>query len=168
MISTDVENAGIDDIDALVRLRLAYLTEDHGVLGLEETAIIQNKLPDYFHAHLGKDLFAYVIRQGQEIVSCAFLLVIEKPLSPAFPTGRTGIVLNVYTCPCARRKGYARKIMCGLLDEATKKELSVVELKSTDAGFLLYRSVGFSPDHSKYHPMKWINPEVSEDPDPQG
>ena len=153
----NVERAGIDDIDALVKLRLDYLREDNGGLNDHDLAIILRELPGYFQTHLGKDLFVYVIRDGQTIVSCAFLLLVEKPMSPAFINGRTGTVLNVYTCPSYRRRGYAKMIMETLLSDAREKELSVLELKATDAGYSLYRSVGFSDDCSKYHMMKWKN-----------
>ena len=153
----NVEKAGIDDIDALVKMRLDFLREDNGSLDDHDLAIILRELPGYFQAHLGKDLFVYVIRDGQTIVSCAFLLVIEKPMSPAFINGKTGTVLNVYTCPSYRCRGYAKMIMEALLSDAGEKELSVLELKSTDAGYSLYRSVGFTDDCSKYHMMKWKN-----------
>ena len=153
----NVEKAGIDDIDALVKMRLDFLCEDNGSLDDHDLAIILRELPGYFQAHLGKDLFVNVIRDGQTIVSCAFLLVIEKPMSPAFINGKTGTVLNVYTCPSYRRRGYAKMIMEALLSDAGEKELSVLELKSTDAGYSLYRSVGFTDDCSKYHMMKWKN-----------
>ena len=153
----NVEKAGIDDIDTLVKMRLDFLCEDNGSLDDHDLAIILRELPGYFQAHLGKDLFVYVIRDGQTIVSCAFLLVIEKPMSPAFINGKTGTVLNVYTCPSYRRRGYAKMIMEALLSDVGEKELSVLELKSTDAGYSLYRSVGFTDDCSKYHMMKWKN-----------
>jgi len=72
-----------------------------------------------------KDLFAYVIREEKTIVSCAFLLVIEKPMSPAFINGKTGTILNVFTRESYRRKGYARKIMDVLLAEAKAMERAI-------------------------------------------
>ena len=156
------EYAGIRDIDDLVKMRLAYLREDRGRLDDDEAEAIQKSLPAYFRTHLGRDLFVYVIRVGKDIVSCAFLLVVEKPMSPAFINGRTGTVLNVYTCPPFRQKGFAGKIIRKLLDDAKEKELSVVELKSTDAGYPLYKAAGFSDDESNYHLMKWKNSFVNE------
>ena len=100
------EMAGIDDSEALVKLRLDYLYEDNGGLDHCDQASIRHNLPVYYQAHIGKDLFIYVIRNEKTIVSCAFLLIVEKPMSPAFINGKTGIVLNVYTCPAYRRKGY--------------------------------------------------------------
>ena len=84
-------------------------------------------------------------------------LIVEKPMSPAFLNGKTGTVLNVYTRPAFRRKGWGRCVMEALLAEARERSLSVVELKSTEAGYALYRAVGFADDVSGYHLMKWRN-----------
>jgi GNAT superfamily N-acetyltransferase len=153
----DIQKAGISDLDALVELRIQYLTEDYGRLEKQEAETIAEKLPEYFRTHLGKDLFCYIVRDGKDIVSCAFLLVVEKPMSPAFINGKTGTVFNVYTLPAHRHKGYAGLIMKELISDARKMALCTVELKATDAGYSLYRSVGFIDDVSKYHLMKWKN-----------
>ena len=151
-----VERANIADADELVELRVAYLTEDNGVLDEGDEVAIRDGLPGYFGAHLGHDLHAYVVREGGRIASCAFLIVVEKPMSPAFINGRTGIVLNVYTRPDCRRRGYAKRVMEALLAGAEALDLSVVELRATDDGYPLYLSVGFLDDESKYHRMKWF------------
>ncbi len=153
----NVEKAGMEDVDALVMMRLEYLREDFGKLGDRDADAIRTSLPAYFREHLGKDLIAYVIRQSGSIVSCAFLLIVMKPMSPAFMNGKTGIVMNVYTRPSFRKRGYAKRIMEALLKEAKEKALSVVELKATDSGYSLYRSVGFSDDPGQYHFMNWKN-----------
>lgn len=154
-----VDKARLEDINALVEMRLGYLSEDNGGLDDHVTRTIENDLPDYFREHLNKDLFVYVICEEKIIVSCAFLLVVEKPMSPAFINGKTGIVLNVYTCPQYRNRGYARMIMETLLAEARERRLSDIELKATKDGYALYRSVGFKDDQSKYRLMKWKNQE---------
>ena len=153
----NAEKAGTEDIEALVKMRLSYLAEDLGPLDDGDLSAIQRDLPGYFRAHLDRDLFAYVVRDGGTVVSCAFLLVVEKPMSPAFINGRTGIVLNVYTCPEYRRRGCAAAVMEALLARARETELKVVELKATKDGYPLYRSMGFTGDGSGYRLMKWRN-----------
>ena len=106
---------------------------------------------------MSKDLFCYIVREGKAVVSCAFLLLVEKPMSPAFVNGKTGTVFNVYTRPPFRRKGYARAVMEELLTDAKRMGLCTVDLKATDAGYALYRSVGFTDDVSKHQPMRWNN-----------
>ena len=152
-----VERAGIADIDVLVEMRLDYLREDFGGLDDAQAAAIQSSLPQYYQSHLDRDLFTYVVREDQNIVSCAFLIVVEKPMSPAFMNGKTGIVLNVFTCPAYRRRGYAESIMRRMMEDAAEMSVSTIELKATESGRPLYQKVGFSDDASKYRSMKWKN-----------
>ena len=154
----NVRMASATDIDALVGLRIAYLTEDNGRLDTDVEASIKRDLPGYYAAHLDKDLRVYLVQDERTIISCAFLVVVQKPMSPAFINGKTGLVLNVYTRPAHRRRGHARRLMQALLADATALGLSVVELQATDDGYPLYLSVGFKDDASKYHRMKWTRP----------
>ena len=147
----------VEDIEQLTELRIAYLAEDYGGLKEKDVEMIRRDLPDYFMRNLNKSIFGYVARNDREIIACALLLVIEKPMSPAFITGRTGNVLNVYTKSEYRHNGHARKVMNMLVEDASDMGLSVVELKATEAGYQLYRSLGFRDTTSKYHQMTWSN-----------
>lgn len=151
------EKANKEDVVQLANLRVAYLIEDNGKLTENELMIMKRDLPDYFMRNLNKSIFGYVAKDTEEIIACALLLVVEKPMSPAFITGKTGTVLNVFTKPEYRHNGYARKLMEMLLNDAVKMGLSVVELKATDDGYQLYKSLGFEDAISKYHFMKWNN-----------
>lgn len=149
------EKATTNDIEQLTDLRVAYIQEDLGEVDKEDLETMRTALPDYYSGHLNNDLYAYVARNDEgEIVACAFLLIVEKPASPAFITGKTGTVLNVYTKPEYRHKGYAKKLMEVMLEDATKEKVSVIELKSTDEGYRLYKAVGFEDVVSKYHVMR--------------
>ena len=154
------EKATIDDIKELTALRIAYLQEDGGDMDQEVLCTIEADLPNYFAGHLNNDITAYVARTEEKTVSCAFLLVIEKPMSPAFITGKTGIVLNVYTRPEHRHKGYANCLMNMLLNDASNMNLIFVELKATEDGYGLYKSLGFEDEKSKYHSMRWYDKKV--------
>ena len=145
------------DVKQLVKLRAAYLMEDYGGLDEKELAVIKRDLPDYFNKNLNKNIFAYIARNEREIAACALLLVVEKPMSPAFINGKTGTVLNVYTKPEYRRNGYAKKLMNMLLEDAANMRLCSVELKATEDGYSLYKSIGFRDFVSKYHQMEWRN-----------
>lgn len=148
--------AGLEYSHQLVDLRLAYLTEDHGSLSTEESRRISEELPDYYKRHLNKDLFVYICSDAEEIVSCCFLLVTEKPANPDFLNGKTGTVLNVYTKPGHRHNGYAKKLVENMLNDAKLMGLDFVELKATEDGYGLYKAVGFKDSVSKYHDMKFV------------
>ena len=151
------EKAAQEDIEELVTLRIAYLEEDHGVMSKEALQSIKADLPDYFARHLNNDVIAYIARNEERIVSCAILYMMEKPMSPAFLNGKVGTVMNVYTRPGYRRRGYAKQLMEMLLSDAVDKNLCFVELKATEEGYDLYKSLGFKEEVSRYHYMKWSN-----------
>lgn len=149
------ERADQNDGRQLTDLRIAYLKEDLGEIKEETLLSIEASLPGYFIRHLNDDLIVYVARNEREIVACAMLLIVEKPMSPSFITGKTGTVLNVYTKPDYRQRGCAKALMKMLLKDAADKNLSFVELKATEDGYPLYKSLGFEDTVSKYHLMKW-------------
>lgn len=154
-MSIRLEKATLNDVDVLVQMRLNYLTEDYGSLTDEQRIKIESSLPDYYEKHINNDLLVYVAREDS-IVACCFLLITEKPANPGFINGRTGMVLNVYTKPEYRRQGIAGSLMRELLADADKIGLDYVELKATDEGYHLYKSLGFDDAVTKYHNMKKV------------
>lgn len=157
-----VERATQADIPELVELRIAYLIEDFGGLDGDMEASIRHDLPGYFAWHLGRDCIGYVTRDADGgIASCALLVVCDKPMSPSFPTGRTGTVMCVYTRPGHRRQGHATAVISELLRDAKVMSLSVVDLQATEAGYPVYKSVGFEDAPSGHCPMRWVNPATS-------
>ena len=156
MCSFQFIKSDIDDLDSLVGLRTAYLLEDHGTIPQEQLTKISEKLPLYFQKHLNNDLFVYTAKAEDDTVSCCFLLVTEKPSNPSFINGMVGTVMNVYTKPKYRRQGLAGKLLKMLLADSEKMGLDFVELKATDSGYNLYKSLGFEDAASKYHNMKII------------
>lgn len=111
----EIVKAEKKDIPLLTEIRLAYLQEDPGFRSEEERNAIAAELPVYYEAHLGRDLFAWLAKDGETVAASAFLLVSEKPASPSFPNGLTGTVLNVFTKKAYRRQGYAARLMRQLL-----------------------------------------------------
>ncbi len=80
----------------------------------------------------------------------------RETFKPTFINGKTGTILNVFTIPEYRRKGIAKALLKMLLAESEKIGLDFVELKATDSGYNLYKSIGFEDVVSKYHNMKYI------------
>ena len=152
-----IERASLDDLDQLIKLRLAYLADDFGALDPEQIVQIRETLPGYLHKHLDTDLLAFVARaEDGAIMSCAWLLLVEKPPSPRFPNGRTGVLFNVYTRPAWRRRGLARQVMGALIEESYQRQLDVIELHATDDGYPLYRSLGFADDSNTHKAMRMM------------
>ncbi len=149
MIFLEFRRACHGDISVLVEMRILYSIETYGGISEAFENRMRTELPSYFERHLGKDLFAYLALENGEAVSSAMLLVEEKPINPALPDGRTGVVLNVFTKPEHRRKGLARRLMEMLISEAGEAGIDYIELKATESGYPLYKKLGFDEKNHK-------------------
>ena len=154
-MAVEIENATLADVPELIELRLKYLVDDFGELAEGQRQEIPRELEPYLRFHMGRDLMVFVVRE-ENIACCAWLLLVDKPPSPRFPRGRTGVLFNVYTRPEHRRKGLASAVMRKLLDDARVRELDVVELHATDDGYPLYRSLGFEDDSTTHRAMRMM------------
>ena len=148
------DRATKDDIPQLIRLRLAYVEDDFGSIPEKEKSCIEKQLPDYFERKLGKELFAFVARDGGKIVSAAFLLIIEMPANPNVPSGFCGELLNVFTQGEYRGKGLATALIKNLIAFAREKGLCRLDLSATDAGYGLYEKLGFKEKEKRYRDMR--------------
>ena len=157
-MAISIGQATVADIGELGRLRLEYLSEDFGELTSEQEEKLVHEIAPYLRWHLGTGLMVFVARDDEAgIVSCAWLLLIEKPPSPRFLHGRTGTLFNVYTHPDWRRRGLASRVMEALIEDARLRHLDLLELNATEDGYPLYRTLGFRNAHEKHRAMRlWL------------
>ncbi|MEV7600951.1 N-acetyltransferase [Kitasatospora sp. NPDC089797] len=130
-----------EDADELLRLRVAVL--DGGRLTDEWRTIFRDDMRE----RLGTDpnLLAYVVRTDDGLAACAIGIVYRGYLGPTFPTGRWGRIHTVATDPAHRRRGHGRAVTTALVEALKDRGCGAVELRATDAGAHLYRTLGFEP-----------------------
>ncbi len=152
----EIRQATASDIPELVQMRIGYLTADLGEISPTQSRELLFEVSNYLHFKLGRDLMAVVAcdEESGGIVACAWLLLVDKPPSPRFPHGRTGVLFNVYTRTAWRRQGLARRVMECLIADARARALDVLELHATEDGYPLYRSLGFEDDSYTHVPMR--------------
>lgn len=143
-----------DDIEELVRLRLAYIAEDFGSVNENERRAIEEQLPDYFERRLGKELIAFVARAEGRLVAAAYLLIIEKPANPSMLNGLVGEVFSVFTEREYRGRGISTRLMSDMINYARENNLCHIDLKATDEGYSLYKKLGFKDMNLKYKEMR--------------
>ena len=146
--------AGKDDIEELIRLRLAYIAEDFGSVNENERRAIEEQLPDYFERRLGKELIAFVARAEGRLVAAAYLLIIEKPANPSMLNGLVGEVFSVFTEREYRGRGISTRLMSDMINYARENNLCHIDLKATDEGYSLYKKLGFMDMNLKYKEMR--------------
>lgn len=148
------DTAGTDDISELIRLRLAYIREDFGSISEEERHALEEQLPEYCRKKLGKELIVFAARSGYRIVATVYLLIIEKPANPSLPNGLEGEVLSVYTEKEYRGQGISTCLLKKLITFAKEKHLCRINLKATEEGYRLYKTLGFEELVQKYQDMR--------------
>jgi GNAT superfamily N-acetyltransferase len=136
-------------------MRIEYIKADQGPISSESEEKMKEKLPEYFSKHLEKDLFAFIAKENDTMISTALLLIIEKPSNPHFMNGKIGNVLSVYTSPKYRRKGISTNLIKALIEYSKSQEIDYIELSATKEGYPLYKKLGFSEHHSEYTTMRY-------------
>ena len=148
------DTANKNDIDELVRLRIAYIRDDFGSISDEEELNLKNRLPGYFERELGDHLIAFVARAEGRLVAAAYLLIVEKPANPSMPTGLCGEVLSVFTEESYRGKGICSHLMTELVTFAKERGFSRIDLLATEDGYHVYKKLGFEENCHHYKEMR--------------
>ena len=143
------------DIDELVKLRIAYMVDDFGGVSDHEKECMEKQLPDYFNRKLGDELIAFVAKDGNRIVSVAYLHIIEMPANSILLNGLYGEVLSVYTEPEYRGNGLCTKLMQNLIDYGNRRGLGRVDLSATREGYPIYSKMGFVEKEQRYIDMRY-------------
>jgi GNAT superfamily N-acetyltransferase len=136
---------GKNEIDLLVDYRMAYLSEMQGDRTAEYQTRLKHELTDYFAEALNNErLFGFIAKLNAEIVSFGVMILKKIPGDFNQTTYLEGDILNMYTVPEARRKGYSALILEYLLKEAGNRGVSKISLHTSKDGEKLYRKYGFN------------------------
>lgn len=144
-----------EDINELIRMRIAYMKDDFGSVSDRERSAMETQLPDYFARKLGTELIAFVAKEGERIVSVAYLHIIEMPANSVLLNGLYGEVLSVYTEPEYRGKGICTGLMSNLVEYGKKAGLGRIDLSATDDGYPIYAKIGFKDKEHRYRDMRY-------------
>ena len=149
------DKADKNDINELIRMRIAYMADDFGSVSDIEKESMEKQLPDYFERKLNTELVAFVARDGEMIVSVAYLHIIEMPANSILLNGLYGEVLSVYTMPEYRGKGLCSALMKSLVDCARDRGLGRIDLSATKEGYPIYKKLGFEDKEHRYTDMRY-------------
>lgn len=148
----NIRKATLFDLNHLIALRMDYLKLEGG-LTQDQEKTINAQLRKYFFKHIQSDDFIAILAvDSGKVASAAFLVITERPASPAFITGKSATVLNVLTYPEYRKRGLSTRVLLALIEEARFIGVSMIDLFATPDGVPLYKKLGFQ--ESKYPSMR--------------
>jgi GNAT superfamily N-acetyltransferase len=139
-----VRAAALDDMDALVRHRLAMFVD----MGVSFDAPALDRL---FRGWLATMMPAGIYRawlvqtegDEDEIVAGGGLSVLPWPPGPYYMGDKLGVIYNLYTEPAHRRRGLARLLMETIHAWCRDAGVASVALNASRDGRPLYESMGY-------------------------
>lgn len=148
------------DIPLFVKHRIDYLKELQGKPDKSREITLKNELENYFRNELSANrFFAFILESDKQAVSFGAVVIKSIPGDFSSSTYLEGDILNMYTIPEARKKGFAGIVLDAILKESKNRGISKLSLHTTKDGEHLYRNSGFSEPVYPYLEMV-IKPEA--------
>ena len=136
--------AGLDDVEALVRLRLALLREIGELQPGDDEPALAEAIRRYLAGALpGEACAGWVVTDGARIVAGGLLVFFYRPPSARNPAGVEAYVLSMYTEPAWRSRGLATAILRAMLGFAREGAARRIWLHATPEGRPVYERAGF-------------------------
>jgi GNAT superfamily N-acetyltransferase len=88
---------------------------------------------------------AWLAEAKGTVVAGGGLVIVGHPSAPNDPVPRRAWILNMYTEPKYRRRGFGRAIIETIVDWCRAQGFAWVSLHASDAGRHLYEVLGFTP-----------------------
>jgi GNAT superfamily N-acetyltransferase len=139
-----VRRATVNDIPALVELRIAFDRELAGEKPIEPASEHRARIEAYLRSHVPDGRFrVWVADAGDDVVGMAGLIVIDRPPHPRSRRAPEAMVFNVMTISAWRRRGVGRAVMEAVIADGRALGCRRLVLRTSDDGSHLYAALGF-------------------------
>lgn len=143
---TPIRLAEPADLDQIVQLRMRLFDDATEMNGVGPDEAILNVTVDYFRQSFDKDdCKTWVAFVDQHVVAVGSLAVFCRPPYPGNLAGKDAYLLNMYTLPEYRRRGYAQAILKEAMQYAQQQGFGKIWLHATADGQPVYAGAGFAP-----------------------
>jgi GNAT superfamily N-acetyltransferase len=139
-----------EDLEELVRLRIDFVLDTHPEATPSQREEAEAATRAYITEGMCRGNYVGYIGRLDGRLACAAALLIYKLPPMTNRIDRTqGHVLNVFTYPEFRRRGYANEMMGFLAEDARRRGIFRLYLNATRMGEPLYRAIGFHEQEEK-------------------
>jgi len=139
-----IREANHADIPALVAIRLALFDEAGTMPPSADMPTVERLTYEYFTQKLGAGFWCWVVEIDGQIAATAACTLYEKPPHGKNYSGREGYIVNVYTKPEFRHRGYANGLIETILAWLKRLGIIRVRLHATRGGVDFYSRLGFA------------------------
>lgn len=137
----EIRKAEQEDIKLVFENRMSFVRE---ICGTEPTAEFEESTYCFLEKHISDGtLLVWLALDENALVSIVVLCIYEVLPNPSNFSGKTGLLLNVYTREDYRRKGIVTQLIKNILADAKALGVGKVVLNATDEGRYVYEKLGF-------------------------
>lgn len=135
------------ELDRMIDMRMRFIRDLRPDMDGPVEASVRAGSEQYLAAHLAQERFVFFegVLEGETVCFGALLLYDLPPLF-AETDRRVGHVLNFYTEPAHRHKGFGFGLMTFIQQYAREKGYNRLSLHATEAGAPLYRLCGYETE----------------------
>jgi GNAT superfamily N-acetyltransferase len=138
-----VRPALLEDANALARLRWDFSGEET-VLDPVAFGDFEHAFGEFWSRAIAEGTwYCWVAEHGHDIVSMAYIQLVEMVPRPGQVRRRYGYVASVYTRPEARNQGIGAQVLHRLIAWARDQRLEFLVLWPSEASITFYQRLGF-------------------------
>lgn len=130
-------------VDEFWELRLNLFKELGEVSSNSDVHKLETATKEYYLLHINKDLISWGVLAEGHIVATGSLCLFDRIPYLENLTGREGYILNIYTLPRYRNRGFADRLVNDIIQYASKMNIPRLWLNSSKQGRHLYEKYGF-------------------------
>ena len=133
------------EIDTFISIRISQLREE----GATEDIDLVPYLKEYYSRHMKDGTFvSWIALDGDKLIGTSGMSFVEKPPYFGCPSGKIGLLSNMYTNPDYRRMGIAKELLHRVVEDARGFGCGVVQITASDMGVKLYTAYGFKHNNN--------------------
>ncbi|MEL7601982.1 MAG: GNAT family N-acetyltransferase [Bacillota bacterium] len=138
------KKATLDDLDALVKMRIKVLRTANGLSDLVDMSQVESESRYYYQRGLQEGgHVAYLVYDRDAVIGAGGVSFYQVMPTYCNPSGKKAYLMNLYTEPDYRRKGIAWQTLDLLVHEARERGVDFITLDTTKMGRPLYEKYGF-------------------------
>jgi ribosomal protein S18 acetylase RimI-like enzyme len=140
----NLRQANLQDLEALIQLRLEFLREAGEIKGDSDTGNLAEATRKYLGEKMPLGEFlAWVAEVDSQIVATSGLVFFQRPPYNGNLPGLEAYIMNVYTIPMWRRQGIATALLNEIISFMRATEAKRIWLHATEDGKRIYKKLGF-------------------------
>lgn len=129
--------------DEFCKLRMKLFFELGEINLSTDIDSLEKATKDYYLLYIDRDLICWGIKNESKIAATASLCLFSRIPYEENKTGSEGYILNIYTLPEYRKKGFAKSLINEIIKYAEDNNIKRLWLDSSKEGRPVYLKKGF-------------------------